>query len=316
MEKTPYEILGVSKTGTKDDIRKAYRDLAKKLHPDLNPGNKEAERKFKDINAAYELVGTPEDRAKYDRGEIDKANEQARAAASQRGRGPFYHQTQQGGGRYSQSFEGVDDDILQSIFGRMRGRGGEGFSAPSDSPGQDVLYEMEVDFKDAVIGGEREITLPSGKRLRVKIPAGVSSGVRLRFSGQGSPGVGKGPAGDAYVELKVRSSALFRRVENDLEIDLPLSISEAVLGGEVKIPTVDGSVLLKIPAGVSNGARLRVTGKGVGGANGKRGDLYTVVKVTMPPNVDDEFKAAVEAWKQRQDYDPRAGWSGSRGDML
>lgn len=312
MTKSPYEVLGVSATATQDEIKNAYRALAKKLHPDLNPGNKNAEKRFKEINAAYELVGTPESREKFERGE----KEQAQAQNPQGRGGPFYHETQAGGGRYSQTFEGMDDDLLNSIFGRM-GRGGRGgFEFSGDMPGQDTLYQMEVSFNDAVLGAEREITLPSGKRLRVKIPAGVDSGARLRFAGQGEPGSGKAQAGDAYVELNVKPSPLFKRQGNDLEVELPISIAEAIVGGEVKVPTIDGSVLLKIPPGVSSGARLRISGKGVvQTGSGKRGDQYVVLKLISPPNIDADLKQAVESWSKRQPFDPRAGWIGARGGV-
>lgn len=315
MNKGPYEILGVAPSATQDEIKNAYRNLAKKLHPDLNPGNNDAEKKFKEINSAYELLGTPESRAKFDRGEADEAQAQAQARSSRQRAGPFYHETQRGGGRYSRTFGGggFDDDILSSIFGNMGGGLGAG-RASAEQPGQDVLYRMDVDFKDAVLGAEREITLPSGKRLRVKIPAGVDSGSKLRFAGLGSPGSGGAPTGDAYVELTVKPSALFKRSGHDLEIEVPISLSEAVLGGEVKVPTVDGAVLLKIPPGVSSGARLRLAGKGVPAGGAKRGDEFVVLKIVVPPGIDDDFRHAVESWKQRQGFDPRSGWSGSQGE--
>jgi DnaJ-class molecular chaperone len=312
MNKRPYEILGVASSSSQDEIKNAYRNLAKKYHPDLNPGSKEAEKKFKEIAGAYELIGTAENRAKFDRGDFDDEVKGHSAEHSKRERGPFYHQTQQGGGRYSYSFGGMDDETLGAIFGRMGT--GEGFEPTGDRRGQDVLYKMEVEFKDAVLGAEREITLPSGKRLRVKIPAGVDSGVKLRFAGQGSPGTGKMPNGDAYVELAVKPSSLFNRIGNDLEIELPISFNEALLGGDVKTPTVDGSVILKIPPGVSTGMRLRVAGKGISGSS-KRGDQYVVLKVVMPPNVDSDLKQAIESWSKRQSFDPRADWIGSRGGI-
>lgn len=312
MNKKPYEILGVASSASQDEIKNAYRNLAKKLHPDLNPGNKEAEKKFKEINAAYELVGTPESRAKFDRGEFDEAQGPSDAGRGRSRQGPFYHETQRDGGRYSQSFGGMDDDLLRSIFGSMGGRGGEGSGFSGDVPGQDTLYRMDVDFRDAVLGAEHEITLPSGKRLRVKIPRGVDSGAKLRFAGLGAPGSGKAPPGDAYVELNVKPSALFRRDGRDLEVELPVSFAEAVLGAEVKVPTIDGSVLLKIKPGVSSGTRLRVAGKGVPMGD-KRGDQFVVIKIMVPAGVDADLKQAVESWSKRQTFDPRAEWIGSKG---
>jgi DnaJ-class molecular chaperone len=309
MSKTPYEILGVPVTASQDDIKDAYRKLAKKFHPDLNPGNKDAEKNFKELTAANELIGTLEARAQFDRGE---SSQDSHAHAGSQGRqGPYYHQTQQEGGRYSRSFEGMDDDFLHSIFGQM---GGRARRQSVDMPGEDVLYQMDIDFKDSVLGAEREITLPTGKRLRVKIPQGIESGMKLRFTGQGGPGRGKGASGDAYVQLNVRSSRLFKREKNDLEIELPISLSEAVLGAEVKVPTIDGHVMLKIPGQVSSGQRLRVAGKGVPSGEGKRGDQFVVLKIHTPQQYDDEFKKAVDSWSKRQPFDPRADWDGVRGD--
>ncbi len=309
----PYEILGVTSSSSQDEIKNAYRNLAKKHHPDLNPGSKDAEKKFKEIAGAYELIGSVETRSRFDRGEYDEevqgrpGNHGTQAKSE---RGPFYHQTQQQGGRYSYSFGGMDDDILQSLFGR-RGRGDPSGSS-EDLRGQDVLYQMDVDFQDAVLGSEKEITLPTGKRLRVKIPAGIDTGSKLRFAGHGAPGAGKASSGDAFVEVHVKPSPLFKRMGNDLEVELPISLNEAILGGEVKTPTIDGSVILKIPPGVSAGMRLRVTGKGISSPN-QRGDQYVVLKVILPTEVDADFKKAIESWSKRQSMDPREGWVGSRG---
>ena len=311
MTTNPYEVLGVSAKATQDEIKSAYRNLAKKFHPDLNPGNKSAETRFKEISAAYELVGTPENRAKFDRGESEAAQ------AQQPRSGPYYHETQAGGGRYSQGFGGMDDDIFSSIFEQMGRQGGSGFHGTSDMRGEDVNYKMEVSFRDAALGGEREITLPSGKKIRVKIPAGVHSGVKLRLAGLGEPGVGKAPTGDAYVELNVLPSPLFKREGNDLEIEVPISVSEAILGAEVKVPTIDGPVLMKIPAGASSGKKLRLAGKGIlNNSTGKRGDQYVVLKLVCPPNADSEIKQAVQAWAHRQTFDARVGWIGSQGGVL
>lgn len=305
MKHDPYSVLGVTAKASDDEIKKAYRSLAKKLHPDLNPGNKAAEAKFKEINAAYELIGMPEDRAKFDRGEVEEAQ-----AHAQRERGPYYHQTQQPGGRYSQQFEGMDDDIFSSLFGKMGGQGSAGFRGSPDRPGQDVIYKMEIAFRDAVLGTEQEITLAGGKRLSVKIPAGVSSGAKLRFGGYGLPGTGKGPAGDAFVEISVKVSENFKRVGNDLEMELPISFSEAILGGEVKTPTLEGSVLLRIPAGVSTGARLRIKGKGVPIPGGTRGDQFVVLKIMIPKTIDSELTRSLEEWTKREAFDAREGWNG------
>lgn len=310
----PYQALGVSKSASQDEIKKAYRKLARKYHPDVNPGNPEAEKKFKDVSAAYEWIGTEEKRAKFDRGEIGPDAEAAQAGGF-RGGGPFYHRTQQqgagGGGRYSQRFGGgfgdFDEDIFESIFGGSFGGAGRtsgGARANINIPGQDVLYKMEVDFEDAMLGAQKEITLPGGKKLSARIPPGIQSGQKLRFAGQGGPGVGAAPAGDAYVEIHVKDSEVFRRRGNDVEMDLPVSISEAILGGEVKVPTLDGAVMLKIPPGVSSGAKLRVRRKGVR-KPGQEGDQLVQLQVVLPKVVDDELEDAIRKWSEKHSYDPR-----------
>lgn len=308
--KDPYQSLGLSKQATQDDIKNAYRALAKKYHPDLNPGNKEAEKKFKDIASAYEFIGTPEARAKFDRGETpEQMQEQQqqhyeRARTRQSRSGPFYYNTQQEGGRYSQSF-GEDPgmgDIFENLF--RQARGGSTRTQGSSLAGEDQLYQMEIDFKDSILGADREITLPSGKKLQIKIPPGIDTGKRLRFRGQGGPGAGNGPAGDAYIEITVRPLPGFRRVGNNVESELPISFIEGILGAEVQVPTLDGSVMLKIPAGVSTGSRLRIRGKGVA-APKDPGDQIVVLKVTLPKQVNPELQDAVRAWAEKYSYNPR-----------
>jgi DnaJ-class molecular chaperone len=307
--KDPYQTLGLSKQATQDDIRNAYRAMAKKYHPDLNPGNKEAEKKFKDVAAAYELLGTPETRAKFDRGETPEQMQeqqqryQEQARSSQRA-GPFYYNTQQEGGRYSQSF-GEDlgmGDIFENLF--RQSRRGSSRAQGGDLPGEDQLYQMEIDFKDSILGADREITLPTGKKLQIKIPPGIDTGKRLRFRGQGGPGAGSGPAGDAYIEVTVRPLAGFKRVGKNVESELPISFIEGLLGAEVQVPTVDGSVMLKIPPGVSTGSRLRIRGKGVASPKDP-GDQIVVLKVALPKHLNPELLAAVRAWEGKYSYNPR-----------
>jgi len=288
MKPDPYSTLGVSKTATQDEIKSAYRKLAKKYHPDFNPGKKEAEKKFKDISAAYELVGTPEQRAKFDRGEFNEPPPHSQ----HRGQGPFYYETHGpsgGGGHYW-----ADDDIFDSFFGG-KGRGSRGVNFK----GQDISYQMEVDFRDAVLGAEREITLADGKRISVKIPPGIETGKKLRFQGLGESGVGSGSPGDAYVEVIVRDSPIFKRVGFDLESELLVTLAEAVLGAEVKVPTIDGSIMLKVPSGSNTGSKLRVKGKGVVQSSSNRGDLLVSLKVILPSKVDPELKEAIKIWSEK-----------------
>ena len=294
MTDSPYTILGVDSKATQDEIKSAYRKLAKKLHPDLNPGNKKAESEFKKVASAYGQIGTEAERVKFDQGEAD-----AKAAReyTQNSHGPFYSETQNRGGRYSNQFEGLDDEVLSSFFSQMGRRSRSGAHDPSE----DQTYQLEIDFKDSVLGGEREILLPGGKKFRVKIPAGVESGVRLRFSGQGEPIVPGASPGDVYVQLNVNPSSVFKRVGRDLEVELPVDFSDAVLGKEIKVPTIDGSILMNIPPNVKAGQKLRAKGKGVlDSKTNTRGDQIVILNIKMPENVDAEFKKAVEEWTHRK----------------
>jgi DnaJ-class molecular chaperone len=280
----PYQILGVAKTATQDEIKNAYRTLAKKLHPDLNPGNKEAERKFKDIANAYEKVGAAEERAKYDRGETQQQEAHAyRGGPQGHARNPFYYETQQDGGRYSSQFEGDfgGGDFFENLFNQSRNRK------------QDETYQMDIDFRDAILGAEKEIVLGGQKKLRVKIPPGVETGKKLRFAGQATH------SGDAYVEIHVRPSDRFKRAGSNIEIEWPIGLAQAVLGGELEVPTVDGMVKLNVPAGVSSGAKLRVKGKGVPLAGGAQGDQIVTLSIKLPKEIDPEVKEAIRKWSEK-----------------
>ena len=292
----PYEILGVSKTSTDDEIKKAYRKLAKKYHPDLNPNNKEAEQNFKKVSAAYSLIGTKEAREKYEKGELDE-----QFAGAQFRSGPFYNESQDGGGRYTHYFDGDDEDILKSFFSGFTGKGGR-----IDMPGQDHLYKMEIDLKDAVLGAEREIMLSGGTRLKVRIPAGIEEGAKLRFKEQGGHGIGKGKPGDAYVEVSFRPSKEFKKSGSNLEIEIPISLDEAVNGLKIKVPTIEGDVLLNIPPGANTGTKLRIKGKGLPHQHGKgRGDQIVVLKVLLPEQTDSEFNEFIRKWSSDHPYNPR-----------
>ncbi len=294
----PYKVLGVSKTASEDEIKKAYRTLAKKYHPDLNPGNKDSEAKFKEVNEAYSMVGTKEAREKFDKGET--MNEDFFRDARGQRTGPFYRQYQDGGGRYTHFYQGDADDLFGSFFEGFGQKGG-GFNMH----GQDQIYKMEVDLQDAVNGAEREIMMPDGKRLKVKIPPGIDEGARLRFKGQGGPAQGKGSPGDAYVEISIRPSDTFRRTGNDLEIEVPVALDEAVNGAKIKVPTIDGSVMLTVPAGVNTGAKLRVKGKGMP-FQGGRGDQIVLLKVVLPDKIDGQLSEFIKKWSAAHPYNPRS----------
>lgn len=303
----PYATLGLSKTATPDEIKKAYRKLAKKHHPDLNPGSSAAEKQFKAINSAYALLSDEKKRQQYDRGEIDEngqpkapfgaaPNEGAAYGWGSQSRGPFYNETQREGGRYSRSFT---DDIGPEIFEQIFGRGSARQSGPIR--GEDQLFKLTIDFAEAIRGGEREIDLPTGKRLKIRIPGGIDSGQKLRFRAQGGAGINGGPSGDAYIEVTVRPSGSFRRSGDDIELEMPISLFDAVLGGEVRVPTVDGNVLLKIPPHSNTGTRLRIKNKGVYHENGRGGDQIVILKVVLPDVIDSRLEHTIREVSPRKE---------------
>lgn len=299
--KDPYAILGLRKNANQEEIKKSYRKLVKKYHPDLNPGNKEAETKFKDVTHAFDLIGTPEAREKFDRGETDEQQQQQYEEFSKRRQRPSYYQTQNDGGRYTYSF---GDDIGGADFFENLFNGSGRRATTMDFPGEDVTYKMDVDFKEAALGGEKIITLPDGKNLKVKIPAGLESGKKLRFKNLGAPGIGQGPAGDAYIEINIKPLAGFKRIGADIETQLPITFFEAITGAEVEVPTLDGNIMVKIPPGVSTDAKLRIKGRGAGPKD-HRGHLIVILKIVMPKHIDSGLKLAAENLKHQFNYNPR-----------
>ena len=307
MADDPYTILGVQKSASKDEIRKAYRKMAKELHPDVRPGDKAAEEKFKRATAAFNLLSDADKRAAYDRGEIDAdGNPRGPFGGGGSGPGGAYYRQGPGGGAYSyrQGEAGFEDlsDVFADLFGRDRGFGGRG-RGPQKTRGEDIRYTLDVDFLDAVKGAEKTVTMADGKALKLKIPAGIESGKALRLRGQGQPGAGGGPAGDALVEVRVRPHPAFERDGANIRLELPVSLKEAVLGAKVAVPTVDGPVTMTIPKNASSGTTLRLAGKGVGA--GKRGDQLVRLKVVLPEGGDAELTRFMETWGAGGDYDPR-----------
>jgi DnaJ-class molecular chaperone len=301
----PYKILGVQKSASKDEIRKAYRRLAKELHPDVRPGDKPAEEKFKRATAAFNLLSDADKRAAYDRGELD-ADGNLRGPFAGAGPGAAYGQRPGGAYTYRQpgSEAGFEDlsDVFADLFGRDSGAGRRARGAQR-TKGEDIRYTLEVDFLEAAKGAEKTVTMADGKPLKLKIPAGIESGKALRLRGQGQPGLGGGPAGDALVEIRVRPHPVFERDGANIRMDLPVTLKEAVLGAKVPVPTIDGPVTLTIPKNASSGATLRLAGKGVGA--GKRGDQLVRLKIVLPEGGDAELTRFMETWGKAGDYDPR-----------
>ncbi|MGE5514692.1 MAG: DnaJ C-terminal domain-containing protein [Bacteroidota bacterium] len=292
--KDPYEVLGVAKSASDDEIKKAYRQLARKLHPDLHPGDKRAEDRFKDVSAAYDFLSDATRRRQYDDGEIDATGAQRRRAW--RGHGG-------GAGRSSRSgfdFGTSADDILAEML-RRKARGRQG--AADGNRGADVRHTLVISQAEAAAGTTKRVTLLSGKSLDVRIPPGTSDGQTLRLKGQGHAGIGGD--GDAFIDIKVDLPAGFTKRDLDVLLDLPVSVQEAVLGAKVTVPTTDGKVVITIPPGSNTGSVLRLKGKGLAGAAGARGDQLVTLKVVLPEN-DAEFRKLVEKWGPRNGYDPRA----------
>lgn len=300
----PYKILGVGRDASEKDIQKAYRALAKKHHPDLNPGDADAERRFKEISAAYDLLSDPEKRARYDRGEIDASGNETGPRYERRyyreyagGRGNAYENT----GGYA---DFVDlDDILADLFARQGG--GQGRARSANLRGADVRYHLEVDFLDAVNGGRKRLSLPDGSTIDVTIPAGTRDGQILRLSGKGMPGVGQGRPGDALVEISVRPHPFFVRDGDDIRVEIPITVREAVLGGKVKVPTPSGMVTVTVPKWSNSGKTLRLKGKGVKRRDGTAGDQYVSLKVVLPQEPDPQLEAFMQGWTEKGN--PRTG---------
>lgn len=304
----PYEALGVAKTASDAEIKKAYRKIAKTDHPDLNP-DPAATARFKAASSAYDLLKDPAQRRRFDAGEIDAQGQERPQRHSYR------EHAEAAGNPYARSygFDGDPDlsDVFSDLFGRRGGgQGFGGFNRQQDygDPreyhvrGQDYRFNLEIDFMNAARGGKTRITLPEGGDLGVTIPKGVRDGQTIRLKGKGGKGIGGGGAGDAYLTIAVAPHPDFSRDGDDILLTLPITIDEAVLGGKVPVPTIDGPVSLTIPKGASTGRKLRLRGRGING-----GDQHVELKVVMPPKPDEALEAFMEKWRKDHAYDPRAG---------
>lgn len=297
----PYTTLGVSRTATADEIRRAYRNLAKELHPDVRPDDKTAEERFKRATAAFNVLSDPTMKARFDRGEIDADGNERMAFGSRPRQGARAHA---GAGAGPGAGPGAQDAFdLGDIFSDLFGPGFGGNRSYSRMRGRDIRFTLDVEFLDAINGARKRISLAEGRTLDVAIPAGVETGQVLRLKNQGGAGVQGGPAGDALVELNVKPHAFFRREGQDIHMDLNISLTEAVEGGRVQAPTSTGNVTLTIPAGSNTGKTLRLKGKGVAG----QGDQFVKLLVVLPETPDDDLKKFVKKWPKRDYTPPRPG---------
>ncbi|WP_281968934.1 DnaJ C-terminal domain-containing protein [Roseovarius nanhaiticus] len=309
----PYTVLGLKKDATADEIKKAYRKIARTDHPDLNPDDPAAEARFRQAVQAYDLLKDPEQRRRFDAGEIDEtgAEQAPRGYYRDDARRPENPYTR-GGPRPQDAdpfAEGFDADDFFASFARARAAPGGGYDrGPSmDLPGRDVQYRLSVPFLDAARGARTRITLPDGDALEVAIPEGARDGQVLRLRGKGEPGYGAGPPGNALITLDVSDHPLFSREDDDILMTLPISIDEAILGGKVRVETVTGAVNASVPPGASSGQILRLRGRGLKKRGGGYGDQRVTLLIVAPPQIDDDLRQFMEKWRTDHAYDPRGG---------
>lgn len=308
-----YATLGVGRDADQDEIKRSYRKLAKELHPDLNPDKPDVAHRFSEVAAAYDILSDPETRGKYDRGEID-------AEGHERPPQGFYRDFADApeGAKYYRQEGFPDDEALHDFFAdlfqgqgqtekegrrsyRMRARGG------------DVSYSLTIDFIEAARGTKKRVTMADGRTFDLSIPEGARDLQTLRLKGQGRPGFEGGEPGDAYIELHVQPHNVFQRKDNDIHIDLPVSPAEAVLGGKVEVPTIDGTVAMTVPKGSNAGSTLRLRGKGIVDLRTKqRGDQYVHLKIVLPKEQEPALEEMLRRWQADHPYNPRQEWGQGR----
>lgn len=300
----PYSVLEVNRTATQNEIKKNYRKLVKELHPDTHPGDEVTAERFKEVSAAYELLGDPDKRARYDRGEIDANGAPRGHAHFSRGFG--------GGPQGEDRFAGFGDgdfnpeDLFADLFRGFRDRGRARQAAAAR--GADRRYTLKVSFLDAAKGAKQRLTLSLGKTLDVTIPAGIEDGQTIRLKNQGGPGRDGAPAGDAMIAVEVLPHPMFTRKGKDIHVEARVTLPEAVLGARIQVPTVDGPVFLKVPKGSNTGTTLRLKRKGiVDKKSGKRGDQYVELRVMLPEKPDPELERLIAEWAKDHDYEVRDG---------
>lgn len=294
--RNPYEVLGVAPTASADELQSAYRKLAKKLHPDLNPGDKSAEERFKEVGGAYDLLSDPEKRRRFDAGEIDASGAERPPQHFYRDYGAGQDHPYADASGFADFMEG-DDPFAEMLRRGQRAR--------ANRRGHDLHYRLPIAFVESIKGGSKRLTLPEGGTLDVNIPPGLVDSQVLRLKGKGAPGFGTGGPGDALIEVEVLPDPRFTRNGDDIAIELPISLSEAVLGGRIRVPTPTGEVAMVVPKGSNTGSTLRLKGKGAPRRGGGHGDEFVMLKVVLPTPADPELEAFVANWSKGKDHNPR-----------
>ncbi|WP_135076954.1 DnaJ C-terminal domain-containing protein [Terasakiella sp. SH-1] len=317
----PYAVLGLSKNASQDEIKSAYRKLARQNHPDLHQGDSKAEERFKGIQAAYQLLSDEDKRAQFDRGQIDADGNptfrsggfrgQRRSSTSGFGDGASFHDIFKDFANQARGGGQKDDDPFSGFGGGFGGfnsnfSGGFGDETHPQQKGATVNCWLELDFSEAARGCKKEVRLPTGKKLNVNVPPGFEDGQSLRLKGQGMPGLNGAPSGDAMVEIHIKPDPMFSRKGNDVHLDLPVTVPEAIMGAKIEAPTIDGPVNVKVPEHANSGTTLRLRGKGIKSKDGKRGDQYVKLRVMLPEKSDKEFAEFVKQWAERKPYSVRA----------
>ncbi len=307
----PYSILGVPRGASEKDIKSAYRKLAKELHPDRNADNPKATERFSEVTRAYDLLSDKDKRARFDRGEIDIDGNPAGFGFGGGGAGGGFGG---GMGRDQRGFradgfegmgEGIDlGDIFDGLFGGRGGMGGGGTRRGPAPKGANVQYKLGVPLSDAAMLATQRITLSDGKTIDLKLPAGVEDGTQMRLAGKGEPGPGGN--GDAIVVIHLQPHAYFRREGDNLRLDLPISLDEAVHGAKVKVPTPEGAVMLTVAPGSSSGKTLRLGGKGFTRKDGSRGDQLVTLEVQLPEG-DADLIQRLDGWRDPRNLRARLG---------
>lgn len=292
MANNPYRVLGVSTSASDAEIRAAFRKLAKQYHPDRNPGDKAAEERFKEVSAAFDILGDSETRKKFDRGEVDADGRGRAARTASWGARPETEGF--GAGPASGPGSGATFDDLGDIFADLFGGRARGGGA---TRGRDLRYRLDVDLLDAVGGATKRVTMPDARALDIAIPAGLEDGQTLRLRGQGERGSAGGPAGDVYVEVTVKPHKVFERKGADIHTEAPITLKEAVLGGKITVRTITGDVSVTIPKNTSSGAVLRLRARGAPHGKAGRGDHYVKLKIVLPEGGDAELEEFMRQWK-------------------